>query len=321
MKAASYPRIIIFAVYFGRLPDYFALWLKSCSFNPEIEWRLVTDADISAYTLPANVSYRHTSLAEMTAQIGATANVELTVQSPYKVCDLRPLFWTLIEPDDGCDFWGHCDLDMIFGDLSEFLPVSLLGSYDKIFSVGHLTLYRNSPEANHFFEKPHPDLDFREILADPAHRGFDEHIGVNRIWLRHEGRFYTNEAIVADIDPHIMRFERSSNYFHFRNDRHQAFLFDRGKVKRLYWAGGALRSEDFIYVHFQKRKFALTSLPDDCDRFYITPNGFIAATDEAPGRAELDRLNGKPRLEKNEIRQRLRRWKRRALGLRKDKAA
>jgi hypothetical protein len=321
MTAAAYPRIIIFAVYFGRLPDYFPLWLKSCSYNPQIEWRLITDVDVSTYGLPANVSFRQTSLADMTARISAAANVKITAQTPYKVCDLRPLFWALIESEDDCDFWGHCDLDMVFGDMSSFLPLHILENYDKIFSVGHLTLYRNTPETNRFYEKPHPDLDYREILADPQHRGFDEHIGVNRIWLQHHGRFYANEAVVADIDPHITRFERSSNYFHFRNDRHQVFLFDHGHVKRLYWAGGKLQSEEFIYIHFQKRKFARTSLPDDCDQFYITSQGFVAATDVTPSKVDLDRLNGKPRLEINEIRQRLRRLKRLALGRGKDRAA
>lgn len=316
----QFPDILIFAVYFGRLPNYFPLWLQSCAQNRHIRWRVVGDTDLGQYDLPANVSSHRMTLAEFVAHASRRAMVEIHAQRPYKVCDLRPLYWTLIE-DEACDFWGHCDLDMLFGDLGAFLTPEILAGHDKVFSVGHLTLYRNTPETNQFFSKPHPDLDYRAILADPEPRGFDEHTGVNRIWLRHRGRFYSDETIIADIDPHIRRLECSSNYVHCRNYRHQAFLFDEGKVKRLYWRRGRLREQDFMYIHFQKRSMSVDDLPAGCERFYITPTGFLPAADIAgkrPGhavtKAELDRMNGIPGFSPKEIRQRLRRLKRRLLG-------
>ena len=311
MEFAIDPKIIIFAVYFGKLPEYFPLWLKSCGYNPTIEFRLITNADVSGYSFPQNVSHRHKSIEEVADKISTAAKTDIYITNAYKLCDLKPLYWALIEQNETCDFWGHCDLDMIFGDLSTFITPDILEKYDKIFSVGHLTIYRNTVETNNFYRKPHPDLDFQSILSDYSHRGFDEHIGVNRIWIRHGGRFYANENLIADIDPHIKRFERTSNYIQCHNYRHQVFLFDNGHVRRLYWAGGSLKLEEFLYIHFQKRKFCETELPEGCERFYITPRGFLPASDQLPDKSELDRLNGRPLLNSSEVRQRIRRLKRR----------
>ena len=48
----------------------------------------------------------------------------------------------------GYDFWGMCDMDMIFGDLSRFITTDILEKHDKIYQLGHLTLYRNNKEVN-----------------------------------------------------------------------------------------------------------------------------------------------------------------------------
>lgn len=301
------PVIVIFAVYFGRLPSYFPLWITSCRYNPQVRWRIVTDADTGGYDFPENVDIQPMTLTDFAERISQAAGFPVAVTTPYKVCDARPLFHTLLEPGEVCDFWGHCDLDMIFGDLGSFMAPRLFEHYDKIFSVGHLTLYRNKEEVNTYFQRAHPGLDWRAILSDPVHRGFDEHIGVNRIWERHGGRFFADESLIADIDPNIARFELANNYRWRRNYRYQAFFFDRGKVRRYFWARGAMRSDEFMYIHFQKRNLLYDPVPTVGDRFSIGPDGFAAMTAEPSARGDLEAVNPATQTSKKEIEYRLRR--------------
>ena len=41
----------------------------------------------------------------------------------------------------GYDYWGHSDLDVIYGDLTYFFKKFNLERYDKFLPLGHLCLY------------------------------------------------------------------------------------------------------------------------------------------------------------------------------------
>jgi hypothetical protein len=308
---SAYPSIAILAVYFGTLPRYFPAWLKSCSYNSEFRWFLFTDADLSAYDVPENVTSRSLTLQQFREKMAQELGFELHFQTPYKVCDFRPLFWVLLqEESDRYDFWGHCDMDMLFGDLQAFIEPSWFVNYDKIFSLGHLTLYRNNCTTNRMYRRMHPTLEWREILSDTAHRGFDEHIGINLIWKLHHGQFYENEGLVADIDPHLAAFKLvppGNNY------RSQVFCFERGKVFRGYYHGNRWCTQEFMYIHFQKRAFDVPDLPPGVDSFYITPRGFLARRDAVPSIGMVQSLNPVRHFEsiaeiKYKCRQRVRRF-------------
>ncbi len=265
------PPVILIAAYFGPLPAHFQLWLDSCGYNEDVDWLVFTDAATGRYGVPPNVRIVGVTLNMILERLGRAAGLPLRANSAYKLCDYRPLFWALLEDGTSVyDFWGHCDVDMIFGRLSLWLTPERMASYDKLFSVGHLTIYRNFDVANQMYRQPHPRVDWRTIFLDPCHRGFDEHFGVNRIWRGRGGRVFEDESIIADIDPAIGRFERAGPW---RNYRRQLFYFDHGRVCRAYatWAGW--RCEEFMYVHFQKR--AMTRLPvHSPGRYAIAPGGF-----------------------------------------------
>ena len=74
------------------------------------------------------------------------------------------------------DFWGHFNLDCVYGRLDIWLPDSLLGGVD-IFAndpgavCGPLTLYRNTPKINNLFrECPN----WESIFRSQEFHGFDE---------------------------------------------------------------------------------------------------------------------------------------------------
>jgi hypothetical protein len=286
---SALPSVAILVVYFGPLPPYFPAWLKSCSYNSDFRWFVFTDSDFSGYYTPDNVTFCPLTLEQFRDKMARELGFELQFTTPYKVCDFRPLFWVLLQQESRqFDFWGHCDIDVVFGDLRAFIDPVWFLSYDKIFSLGHLTLYRNIDTANRMYRRAHPALDWRDILSDTAHRGFDEHIGINLIWKHHHGQFYENEGLVADIDPHLAAFELVPPG---TNHQSQVFFFDRGKVLRGHHRARRWYTQEFMYIHFQKRTFEVPDLPSAADSFYITPRGFIPRSEEVPSPDMVHSLN------------------------------
>lgn len=76
----------------------------------------------------------------------------LSLERPYKLRDYRPAYGFLLEEElRGYDFWGCCDVDMMFGDIGVFITEDMLSRYDQIGRMGHFSLYRNTPEINLLF--------------------------------------------------------------------------------------------------------------------------------------------------------------------------
>ena len=70
---------------------------------------------------------------------------DIALKAPYKLCDYKPAYGYLFQEYlEGYEYWGYCDVDMIFGNLKRFLPDNVIGEYDKIGHLGHLSLYTKS---------------------------------------------------------------------------------------------------------------------------------------------------------------------------------
>ena len=71
----------------------------------------------------------------------------VALNSPYKLCDFKPSDGEVFEDYlNDYDYWGHCDVDLIWGDIRKFVTDELLEKYVRIFSRGHCSIYRNSSE-------------------------------------------------------------------------------------------------------------------------------------------------------------------------------
>ncbi len=54
--------------YFGKLPEMFDLWLKSCALNPTIDWLLFTN-DKTEHQYPNNVKVTYMTFTELVSKI------------------------------------------------------------------------------------------------------------------------------------------------------------------------------------------------------------------------------------------------------------
>ncbi|MEP3387247.1 MAG: DUF6625 family protein [Reichenbachiella sp.] len=168
--------VCLLIFYYGKLPEYFNIFLKGAEFNSQINFKIVTDIT-PPNELPPNVEFVQLTIFEFCAlaQKNTSATINKNIQ-PYKFCDFRPGYGLIMQDYiKDFEYWGYCDLDMIMGDLSSFLQ-PLLGKYDLISSRntwmhGPLSIFRNSSKVNKLFKQ---GKDWRFIFESNDYLGFDE---------------------------------------------------------------------------------------------------------------------------------------------------
>ena len=156
------PTIGLVVPWFGPLPAWFDLWLRSCAGNPSIDWLLFTDEPLTAHPLPPNVRHTAIDFASLRELFCERLELEVCLTAPVQLCDFKIAYgWTFKKWLTGYGSWGHCDVDLIWGDLRRFFPSSLLRAYPKLQQTGHLSFYHNTDDITQLFRQPHPTKDYR----------------------------------------------------------------------------------------------------------------------------------------------------------------
>lgn len=293
MTTTSHNSVCLIVCYFGELPPYVDCVFRSCAGNPDVNWLLFTD-DKTDHRLPPNVRREFTTLAQLRDQFSQTIGFAVELSSPYKLCDFRPAFGLLFhEYLTGYDFWGHCDLDQVFGNLRRFLREDVMNTHDRVFTRGHLSLYRNTDTVNELFRRQAPGVpDFREVFTDPHNRQFDEAPGIHPI-LRYHGIPQYHEDIAVDVvRPTRWSYTRFEGY-EIENFPQQVFYWHKGRLCQAYRLDeGTILDREFAYIHFQKRKLPAPSFdPWQEDGFLVTPTGFVPYNREPLTDADFQKYN------------------------------
>lgn len=175
--------IAFITCYFGAWPWYFPYFLKSCASNPDIQFFLVTDNDKDCgCIIPENVVIVKSNLASVKQQFDEKLNITTAIADAYKLCDVKPAYGLVFNHlIKGFDFWGHCDIDIVWGRIMNFMTPELLENFDLItgrhdFLSGTFTLFRNCNEMNELFMQSHS---YPEVFTNPNHLCFDE---CNFLW-------------------------------------------------------------------------------------------------------------------------------------------
>ena len=196
------------------------------------------------------------------------------------------------------DYWGYCDMDMVFGDLRSWFDRYDLWKYDKFLSFGHLTLMRNTSENNQRFRLPcTPGKGYEDAFKAPGSTHFCE-AEINRIYNCYGFPFF-QQRICADIDWIYRRMRLSGD---FPDYKYQAFFWQEGKVWRAYkkWYPIGfyyrLEVEEFPYIHFQKRNMQPASFDAaQVSRYYICRDHFEEKTALGyPAEIDLKKMNPYP---------------------------
>ena len=286
-------KVCIIGVYFGKLTSFFPLWLRSCACNPSVDFLLVTDQALSE--LPPNVHLLPMRLSEMKTLADETLGMETALTTPYKCCDFKPVYGVIFAKWlSGYDYWGCCDFDMIFGDLASFFERFHLENYDKFLPLGHLALYRNTPQCNARYRLiPKSGNSYLASFTNPNTTQFDELGGINAIYLENGFPFF-RERIFADISKSVRRLMLVEDYpdAHEKNYRDQIFFWENGKVFRAFYEKNERKTEEFIYIHLKKRNLPAPDFDIEKTACYlITAEGFGPYNAEALTKAEIRRRN------------------------------
>lgn len=272
-------KIALIIPYFGKLPEYIDVFLKSLEFNKTIDVILFTDQECNV-NLPNLIVY-NTSFEEIKSRIQNKFEFEICLNRPYKLCDYKPAYGYIFDEElKNYEFWGYCDLDEVLGDVMHFLNDDILGKYEKIYQHGHLSLYKNTLENNTRFML-HGSMDYKEVFTTKIICVFDEVIGIQSKYDVLGINTYKNRDN-ADILPWHDRFLRVESYLSEEekinfNYKHQVFFWEKGKIYRAALKNEKIIYDEFNYLHFQKRNLVKHfENIGEINSFYITKSGFYA---------------------------------------------
>jgi Leucine-rich repeat (LRR) protein len=261
-------RICFVVIYFGKWPVWFPAFLQSCARNPTINWIFFTDCDPPEYH-SANVVFYNKTLGEMRKIIKEKVGKEAMLDDLYKLPDYKPTFGILFDDYlDEFDFWGHCDIDIIWGDIRKYTTDEILDKYD-IFSTrkekisGHFSLFRNTPSVNRLFGQ---SREFAWVMRQVDCRAFDEE-GMTRL--------IEQLAMAGSIRVYWPKFLQ--NYANPKTDTPSKLP---RYINKYFWEKGRLfdctgeSAAEILYLHFMTWKETLIgcefSYTADPEKFYIS---------------------------------------------------
>jgi len=166
----------ILVPYLGKRPAGFEHFAYSASFVKDADFVLLTNDPSGVRTYP-NFRVAPFSLSDFNSLASAAVGCGIESSNVAKMCDFRPafglIFANLLRDSD---YWGYCDTDVMFGDMSKYLQPEFLSQYDVIsmnacYLSGSFTLWRNDSTTNHLFEL---SPDWKRLMMSREHHAFDE---------------------------------------------------------------------------------------------------------------------------------------------------
>ncbi len=286
----------------GPFPKDFGLWLNSVERNPSIDFYIITDREAPENN-PSNVYYIKSTLEEVKTKFEEQLGMKVRINKPYKLCDFKPVWWMLMDERlYNYDYYGYCDIDMVFGDIRHFLTDEFLEKYDKIFDRGYFTLYKNSEEMRYFFKKT-ADKDNAAYPYTKAFKTnyacyFDEFMGMGILSWQYKNGYVDqlDEKMIQDPDWKKLEF---SSYI-----THKSFIFhwDNGKLYRINvdTAGRIIddlsesnKGDEILLAHIQKRKFDIDFDANNGEQskdYWIIPNKYTIHKPEGELYSEADKV-------------------------------
>jgi len=274
--------------YFGKFNNYFPLFLKSCAWNKDFNWLVVTDDDTS-YDYPENFEVIKMSFQNLKDLIQSKFDFPISLEKPYKLCDYKPAYGYIFEEYlSDYKFWGHCDTDTLMGNLPKFFTDNEFDKYEKIGCLGHMVLYRNTFENNRVFMRVYKGISlFKNAFTTNAIKTFDEEYlhdnNINRIFLA-ENRPVLVKDFSFNFHMDYYRFVRVKYVGKYTNAsphgyiaekyRDAIYVWDKGHIKRYLKKEGRLEVEERAYIHLQKRLMKFSPKLLDFDVVKIIPNMF-----------------------------------------------
>jgi len=277
-------KIAFVVTYFGNLPFYFPAFQLSCKYNPDIQWLIFTDCDEPKH-LPANITFVHLSIDDFAQLTTQKLGYEINIDSKflYKICDFKPAFGTIYEDYlKEYTFWGHCDIDIVWGQINHFIDEGILHNYDIITSrperiSGHFCLYRNIDKINSIFlSMPVTEMLLKRVNScerlDEIYFTNYLHKQLKPGWFARIKQFRTEKPFVPRVYWDEVLTTSGKHQRELYKKIENSFKWKQGRV---YHVDGS----EMMYLHFHKLKETLYSInfsyKNNLDEFIITSKGIF----------------------------------------------
>lgn len=298
-------KCVLILPYFGKFNNYFPLFLKSCGYNPSYDFLIFTD-NTDFYNYPQNVHVVPMTLNEFRANASQKLGFEPCIPTAYKLCDFKPAYGFLFEDYiQDYEYWGHCDCDLVFGNLEKVLSPVLDKDYDKVFAAGHLTIYKNTFDNNRRFMK---SLEGREIYREAFTTSriyvFDENVrcsmnpdrlNVHTLFRDDDAKIYEKD-LSFNVSPKKAKITRTAY-----NPQTQKFEEDHryANLARYYLCADGLlvvswnkdhavvNTHQYLYMHLQSRRMRMSAEVVQSPVVEIRPDRFVRANRLPSTKAEL----------------------------------
>ena len=161
----------------GDWPWYFPYFLHSCRFNQSIDFIILSDCKSTMIEFPSNVRLLNYTISQFKTDAAKAFGFNISIDHGYKLCDFKPAYgYIFSDLVKNYDFWGHCDIDIIFGNIRNFITPKILKENDVIsarhdYLTGSFALYKNIPFVNQLFKE---SKDYKKVYTNPLNFCFDE---------------------------------------------------------------------------------------------------------------------------------------------------
>ena len=257
MEINNDPRITFVIPFVGIWPRYIDLFLAGCRPIKNAQFFLFAEQP-PATNLPKNVRHFPMSPREILERLKTSTDLQISTIPGHKLCDFRPFFGIAFADLLGeCEFWGYCDIDMMFGNFDKIIDKSFLAEVD-IFSahthqfVGHCTFLRNIKKINYLgFEIQN----VKDLLSNQETKAIDE-IRFSDVLKRHpEIRWIYPEPLDAELKKPVCRHAITFSFGGLLAD------ISHPIDPVVEWRNGRLQMEwemgkktEILYVHFMGTK-------------------------------------------------------------------
>jgi len=242
---------------------------------------LITDIDLSPYTLPINLiqvemtldAVRNRLVNMLSSQFNITCTRDKVLEIPYKLVDLKIAYGVLFDDILNAigvgtqDFVGWGDIDVIYGKLSHFIDLKS-NSYDIIGGFfGHFSALKNRKDLKELFLQVE---DYANILTDNSKTYVADEIQfripLNNYIEKNKSNVFYMHKFSCDVVPpqfyHLFRVPlKEKNFFNTiqsqKNIQHIHYNSTTGVLTTMYDSNESNDSEQHTYCHLQKRKMEL----------------------------------------------------------------
>lgn len=163
--------------FFGvKFPNGFDYFMKSASLNKGIDFLFFTNI-LYQHDHFHNIKFIPFEINDFNSLASSKLKEDIHISRAYKLCDFKPAYGIIFQDYlKEYDYWGYCDIDVVFGNINHFLEPLINENYELIsarkeFLSGFFTVYKNIPKCNLLFMR---SKDWRLVLTSEDNFCFDE---------------------------------------------------------------------------------------------------------------------------------------------------